>query len=151
MRVSERAGKLRLDPPQRGMLEAFADPEVRQVTKMLASQLGKTLVDTIEMAWAIDQCPAPMMFMHATQQGLDKFIREKFEPILSGCETLNYKIHRNNRNKIPPDGFSFDGNGYCTMTTARSISSKHGTSAKYLWADEVDDCLLYTSPSPRDS
>ena len=138
VRVSNRAGMFKCDPPQRGVLEAIGDPEINQVTKMFSSQLGKTLIDTIGLSWYIDQKPCPMMFMHASQAGLDKFLREKLEPILGGCESLESKIHRNNRGKIPPVGFSFDG-GYCTLTTARSVSSKHGTSAEVLFGDEVDD------------
>ena len=129
VRVSDRAGRLRLDPYQRGILEAFTNPDVRQVTMMCSSQLGKTLLEAVYLGWIIDQNPQPCLFMHASQVGLNKFIREKLEPILMGCESINQKVFRNNRGKIPLDGFSFEGNGYFTMTTPI----------------QPNTCLLYTS------
>ena len=139
VRVSDRAGNLILDPYQKEILRAMADPNVTQVSLMLSSQIGKTLLLAIYLLWCIDQSPTSLLFMHASQQGLDKFLREKLEPVLAGCEEIELKVHRNNRGKLPPDGFSFDGNGYVTMTTPRSISSKHGTSARRVCADEIDD------------
>lgn len=138
--VSDRPGKLILDPYQRPILEAIADLHmVEQVTMMMSSQLGKTLLMAIALGWIIDQAPQAVLFMHASDQGLKKFLREKLEPVLLGTPRLNEKIVRNNRNTIPKEGFSFGLGGFCTLTTARSKSSKHGTSASYVFADEIDD------------
>ena len=154
--VSDRPGRLRLDPYQRGILEACAQQmeytSVEQVSLMMSSQLGKTLLDAILLAWVIDQKPQATLIMHASHAGLDKFIREKLDPILLGTPSLNQKIGRNNRNAIPATGFSFGLGGFCTMTTARSKSSGHGTSASLVIADEIDDydgATLVSSLSQR--
>ena len=133
-----RPGRFRLDPYQRGMLEAMGDPAIDLVAGMLATQLGKSTCLELLLGYRIDQYPCEMLLMHASLKGLRKFIREKLEPMLLGDAALNARIYRNVRGAIPVDGFGFD-QGYCTMTTAGSRSGLHGTTAALVIADEVDD------------
>ena len=136
--VGSRRGNLRLDPYQRGILDACTDPGIEAVGLMMSSQVGKSLMASVLLGWAIAEAPQPILIMHATQAGLNKFTREKLEPMFAGAPSVNRRVKRNNRGALPPDGFAFDG-GYCTMTTARSIGGKHGTTASLVIADEVDD------------
>ena len=137
--ASDRAGRLHLDPYQRQPLEAFADPDVDSVVFMWSSQLGKTLMEAIMLGWVVDEDPQGMLFVHASGKGLNKFVREKLDPMLLANPDINAKVRRNNRASIPIEGFSFAEGGYCTMVTAGSRSSKHGTSASVVIADEIDD------------
>ena len=136
--VSDRPGQLHLDPYQKKPLRAITDPEVHQVAFMWSSQLGKTLLDAIVLTYTIDVAPQPTMMVHASLPGLDKFLREKLEPILWANDRINAKVGRGGRHTLPLSGFSFDG-GYVTMATPRSVSGKHGTSASLVIADETDD------------
>ena len=137
--VTNRPGRLRLDPYQRAPLADFADPSIRRVTLMWCSQVGKTLVEALATVWVVDEDPSSMMFMHASEKGLKKFIREKLDPVLLTNADINAKIDKNNRGAIPIDGFSFGLGGYCTMTTAGATSGRHGTTARRVIGDETDD------------
>lgn len=136
--ISDRPGKILLDPYQIKPLEAMVNPQVEQVTTMWSSQLGKTLMDAVLLGYVIDVAPQPTMMVHASLQGLGKFIREKLNPLLRANPRINSKVERNNRDGVPNTGFSFEG-GYVTMATPRSVSGKHGTSATLVIADEIDD------------
>lgn len=137
--LTSRPGRLRLDSYQRSVLRAMADPELHGVTLMGPSQsFGKTLMFSILMGWIISESPRPVFFMHATEGGLKKFVREKIDPMLLANKRMNDKVGRGLRGVISLDGFSYPG-GYCTMTTARSVSGRHGTTAETVIADEIDD------------
>ena len=138
--ASATPGRLRLYPYQRDILEAMADPDVRQVTLMVSSQIGKTLLSAILLAYFIDVTPNGVLFIHVTQSGLKKFLREKFEPILRGNLRLNEKIIRNNRGTLPIDGFPFIG-GYATLSTSAARNNDRGTTAQLIIGDEVSDWL----------
>lgn len=136
--MSERPGRLRLDPYQRAPLRAMVDRDVPEVALMWSSQLGKTLIDTVLVGYTIAQRPQPMLVMFPSRPDLGKFVREKLNPLLVGVRDVNARVERNNRGSIRAEGFAFDG-GYCTMTTPRAVSGKHGTSASLVLADEIDD------------
>ena len=144
VRNSQRAGRLRLDPYQREPLAMAMEPGIQQVTKMFSSQTGKTLIDAIGIAYIIDQRPMPMMYMHATGAGITKFIGEKLDPVLKANPEINAKVRRNNRDILPREGFYFAGDFYCTLATARSMTGKHGTTARFIIADEIDDYMGQT-------
>ena len=136
---SERPGYYNPDPYQVAPLEDYANSEVKRIILMWSSQLGKTLVEAAMCSYTIDQEPQGMLFMHASDKGLKKFIREKLDPVILSDPGMYAKVERNNRNALPIDGFTFGLGGFCTMTTAGSKSSKHGTSASRVIADEIDD------------
>lgn len=132
---SDRSGLLRLDPYQKAILEAYDDPDVRDITLMWSSQLGKTLVDAIIVGHTIDQNPSTIFIVHGTDQGLKTFHREKLDPIILSNHSIASKLIYNNRGTIDKYGFGFEG-GYCTMTTARSKEATGGKSSKIVIADE---------------
>ena len=138
--ISARPGLVVLDAYQKDMLRAMVDADLRNVAVMAPSQTtGKTLMFAIAMLYRMAHRPGPMFFMHATQDGIRKFVREKMDPMLKRNADLNRLITtRNNRGDLGLEGFGFTG-GYVTMTTARSISGRHGTTAAMVIADEVDD------------
>lgn len=137
--ATSRPGQLRMLPGQGPILEAMADPDVDEVDLMISSQFFKSTTLAIFLLWKIDVSPAQIMFMHATLTGLRKFNREKLSPTLNANPFIAAKVHRNNRNNLPPDGFAFDGGGFCTMVSEGSRSAQHGTTASLVIADEVDD------------
>ena len=135
----ERRGLFRPDPHQVRPLEDMADPTVDEVSLLWASQgLGKSTLLPVRIGWGIDQRQEDMLLMHASDKGLDKFLREKLRPMLQGSPTLWRKVRTNNRGDISAMGFDFDGGGL-TMTTPRSVSGDHGNTARVVMADELDD------------
>ncbi len=136
--LSDRSGMLSLDSYQREPLAMATSPEVDRISLMWSSQIGKTLMDVALLAYSIAEDPQSILVMHASEQGLDKFMREKLLPILRGNPGLASRVRWTAQGGLRFSGFSFDG-GYCTMTTPRSTSGSHGTSATLVIADEVDD------------
>ena len=146
LEVADLPGRLRLFPYQKQPLRDIVDPQIREVDVMWASQLGKTQVPGVAVLYIISEEPCSVMIVHASVDGLRKFVREKLEPTLKSNPGINRRILRNNRGSLPDDGFEFDG-GYCTMTTPRKRSGTHGTSAELVIADEIDDYDLANAVS----
>lgn len=134
----ERRGLFRPDPHQEQPLADMADPDVEEVVLQWSSQLGKSVVLPVRIGWGIAQRPEDMLLMHASDKGLDKFLREKLRPALRGSRLLWRMVEKNNRGDVSPFGFDFPGGGL-TMTTPRSVSGDHGNTARLVMADELDD------------
>ena len=75
-------GPLRLVSYQRGILEAYAAADVRRITMMIASQIGKTQLVSIMVAYDICCQPQPLMLVNATENDTKKFLRGKFRPFV---------------------------------------------------------------------
>ena len=136
--VGNRPGRLHLDAYQKAVLTALADPTVRQVDVLWASQTGKTLTQVVYLSWMIDCQPLPVMMMLPTVDAAIKFSRDKLDPIFRVNRKLDAKIHRRYGTQLSRKGFKFDG-GQLTFATSRGTSDAHGTTAAVVLADEVDD------------
>ena len=136
--ASARPGLLQLDAYQREPLRAMVEREVKQVSLMWSTQLGKSLMDCVRILYSIDTAPEPILIMHASRAGLLKFNREKLNPALLNNPEINAKVGRSTPHSLGAEGFPYEG-GYVTLATPRAMSGQHGTSASLVIGDEVDD------------
>ena len=98
--TSGRPGRLVWEPWQKGILEAYQAPEVRQVTIMAGSQLGKSLVMLAVASWQMSNDPCSMMMIHPTQETADRFMAEKIVPLLQSSPELDRIVARNERGRF---------------------------------------------------
>ena len=132
-----RPGLIRLDAYQRALLEAIAHPDTREVGIMLSSQIGKSLLMSIALAWVIDQSPRAVLVMHPTATIGARWMREKLNDTIRAAPAVNAKVQRNRAGNLADTGFRFDG-GYITNAASGSIGGVTGTTARLVLADEVD-------------
>ena len=85
-------GPLRLVSYQRGILDAYAAHNVRRITMMMASQIGKTQLVSIMVAYDICCQPQPLMLVNATENDTKKFLRGKFKPFVDTCPELARRV-----------------------------------------------------------
>jgi phage terminase large subunit GpA-like protein len=129
-----------LDPFQVEPCNAFSDPRVRQITLMSSTQLFKTLLMQIGMAWGVVNDPGPMLFVGFKDSDVEKFSKERFSPMMHDIEPLAaVSIPLKGREsgntidqKLFTNGASIDfvGSGSPANLARRTI--------KFLFCDEVD-------------
>lgn len=129
-----------LDPFQVEPCNAFSDPRVRQITLMSSTQLFKTLLMQIGMAWGVVNDPGPMLFVGYKDGDVEKFSKERFASMMRDIEPLAaVSIPLKGRDsgntieqKLFVNGASVDfvGSGSPANLARRTI--------KYLFCDEVD-------------
>ena len=134
------SGALTLAPYQREILRAFADPDVRQVTLMAASQTGKTLMLMVMLGFAMTHDPRQMLMASPRLEDTKKFVRTKFTPLHAESAALRAVTRREMGQRY--GGWSFSriefAGGALTFANAGSPASLRQTTARYLFADEVD-------------
>ena len=135
--TTPRPGKLVLEPWQRGILEAYQNPEVQEVDMMMSSQIGKSLQILVILNYHIDCSPAHILFVNPGIATLKRFINEKFLPLLEACPEINRKVRRTIHKNILPDMIPFSGG--CIFTAySGSAASLRSVTAPLVIADEVD-------------
>lgn len=81
-------------PHTRGVLEAWDDPEVREITLCWATRNMKTSTVISLMIFAAATSPCSMALGSCTEQKIDEVITEQFYPMLERCEAT--------RDLLPP-------------------------------------------------
>ena len=133
-RSDARPGAVRLTGYQRGILDAYADAGVQQVTLMLPSQSGKTLSVLMMMAYSMINRPSVMMMASPREDDSARFIDDKFAPLYENNPSVRERVRRGWSRR----GIKFDG-GMVRFAHAGSDASMKSTSASAVFADEVDE------------
>lgn len=87
---SSEPGPLNLDrtPYMRGILDAFGDDTIEQVTFVASTQVGKTTCELSTLLWAIAERPGPVLFVLPTEMLAKSFSSVRFAPLLQGNPAL---------------------------------------------------------------
>lgn len=132
-----RPGAIRLTGYQPGMLAAYADADVEQVSMMLPSQSGKTLSVLMMMSFSIVNRPSTMMMVNPREDDSARFLDDKFAPLYESNPSVRAVVHRNWSRKA----IGFDG-GRVRFAHSGSAPSMASTTAFAVFADEVDKYSL---------
>jgi len=138
---SPEPGPIKFVSYQRGLVEAFADPEAETLVFCLAAQTGKSLSLDSMALWAIANAPGPMLLVHPTEGKALDYVRNRLDPLLASTAPMRELIGQGGRtgggssvrHKLFPAGSLSVGSSHNPDDlAARSI--------RYLWIDEVDRC-----------
>ena len=91
IRLAQKAGsgqRTKLYSWQRGILYAWADPQVREIYMVLPSQLTKTTIGFGSACFSADNQPGPMMYVTPTEDDLTQLRAEKIDPMIDSCPPL---------------------------------------------------------------
>lgn len=124
---------------QVGMLDAYNEDGVREIVFKTSAQVGKTTIFLIIVGYVAHRYPAPILFIEPTLDMVEAFSREKLEPAIRDCPTLNEVFppakSRSGENKVRHKRFP---NGFIALVGANSPTGLRMRSIKYVIADEVD-------------
>lgn len=79
-------------PYQKGVLEAFADEDTREISLMWGTQLGKTNTETCAMLYLADNKPGPTIFVTPSEPSLRLFSKTRLYPTLESCRALKDQV-----------------------------------------------------------
>ncbi len=138
-----RAAPLRLFGWQREMFDSFTDPEVLDITLMVATQLTKTVFIQCAMAYIICEDPGPILLVEPTDTDAKDYSRERLTPMLRDCPCLRGKISGSgsvSTGRVGGDRIQakdFPG-GNLSLVGAGAPGNLARRSIRYLFCDEVD-------------
>lgn len=127
-------------PYQRGILDAFHEPNVQTVVVMGSSQWGKTACAVCVTAYHIAHDPCPILVVEPTVEPMARdFARNRLEPVIAASRALldvvSRKRSRDASNTILTKTFR---GGSIAIGGANSAASLASRSVRLLVLDEVD-------------
>ena len=134
---SSRRGPVKLDKWQRGVLDAFDDPRNRQITLMIASQIGKTFLSMAILCKIAHQNPENMIIAKPRAADVKGLIRVDLEPAIDASPVLRPVFKRTHKGEIPLQDIRFNG-GAVSIVNSQAPASYRGKRARLVIADEID-------------
>lgn len=131
---------LRLDvsPFLAGPMDAFSNPDIREVVVCGSLQVGKTLFLYACMGWAMDYRPGVKMLAMPTRDAMGRVVQNKLKPLLQGSPALRRLVDKFRLATIAlKDGTSIE------LANAESPSQRASITVQDLFIDEED---LYADP-----
>ena len=124
---------------QRGMMDAFNDPNVEYVTLMTSSQVGKTEIVNNIIGYYIEHDPSPMLLIMPTLEMGMAWSKDRFAPMLRDTPSLKGKVTdakaKDSGNTILHKTFP---GGHITVAGANSPASLASRPVRIVLFDEVD-------------
>lgn len=143
-RVTETAGRYRTSdhPYVREVLDSFQDPKTKKVSLCWGSQTGKTTTIYVGLGWAIDQAPAPILWVWSNEKQARNFANDRFLPFCEDTRAIARHLPKTLDGKIDRDRASalrieFDR---CSLNMIGGQSQRNVRNypVSYLILDEVD-------------
>lgn len=132
-------GRWRTLPYQRGIMDAFTDPAVTQITVMKSSRIGWTKCVNAAIGFYMHQDPCPIMVVQPTIEDAQGYSKEEIAPMLRDCATLAALVPspkaRDSRNTVLHKQFP---GGSLSLVGANSPRGFRRVSRKVVLFDEVD-------------
>jgi len=124
---------------QRGIMDAFSDPDIHTVVWMSSAQVGKTEVLLNIIGYFIDQDPSPILLLQPTLEMAQAFSKDRVAPMVRDTKILTGKVKdskaKDSGNTILHKTFP---GGHITMAGANSPSSLASRPVRVVLCDEVD-------------
>lgn len=126
-------------PYQRGIMDAFTDPEVIQVSVIKSARIGYTKSLNAVVGYYMHQDPCPIMVVQPTIEDAQGYSKEEIAPMLRDCPTLAAIVPepktRDSDNTILAKRFP---GGSLSLVGANSARGFRRVSRKVVLFDETD-------------
>ena len=125
------------------IMDAFSSPEVRRITVVSSSQIGKSEVILNSIGYAIDQDPGSMLYIQPNIDDAKRFSKRRIAPMIRDCPTLRRKVAdakgRDSNNTVQEK--SFPG-GALSIIGSNAPAALASTPVRYVFGDERDRWAL---------
>ena len=116
-----------------GIMDAFTDPEVEEISILKSTQVGGTEVILNMMGYAIEQDPSPVLVVYPTES-LGEYISEnRIQQMVRLCPSLRERFDPGSKRLE----LQFAGM-YIIISGANSPTSLGAYPIRYLFMDEID-------------
>jgi phage terminase large subunit GpA-like protein len=124
--------------PSRGIMDAFADPEIEIISCMVAAQTVKTEVINNVVGFYAHLDPGPVLILQPTLQMAEAYSKDRLAPMIRDTPPLAAKIGQNARDSEDTILHKKYPGGHITMAGANSPASLASRPIRLLLCDEVD-------------
>lgn len=126
-------------PYQRGIMDAVADPTIREIWVPKSAQVGWTEILNNVIGYFVDQDPSPILLVQPTLEIAEAWSKDRFAPMIRDTPCLSEKIadarSRDSGNTLLHKKFP---GGHLTVAGANSPSGLASRPIRVVLFDEVD-------------
>jgi phage terminase large subunit GpA-like protein len=130
-------GRWRTIPYQRGILDAFTDPLIEQISVMKSARVGWTKMVDILVAFSMVQDPCPIMVVQPTIEDAEGYSKEEIDPMIRDVPSVKRVIPDPDADGQTILHKKFPG-GSLSMVGANSGRGFRRVSRKRVLFDETD-------------
>jgi phage terminase large subunit GpA-like protein len=132
-------GKLRLTAMQKGIVDTFADPNVRVIALMLAAQTGKSTILNSIFSYTAAVNPGPCLLVQPTDGHATSYVRERLDPLINASPVLRNIIGDGKRGGSG-DSLSFKSfpGGFLAIASSYKTEDLAARAVRVVLADEID-------------
>ncbi len=136
--TSAEPGRWRTDraPYQRGIMDAYSDPYVLDITIMASTQVGKTAIMLNCLGYSICEEPGPTMWVGTTEKLVKSFNKDRIHPMINSSKEVSSHL-TSLEDDMTRDGILFDRMRLYTAWS-NSPASLASRPVKNLFFDETD-------------
>ena len=132
-----RPGALKLTVPQRGMVDAVAEPDAKVVVFMTAAQIGKsTAIDCI-LANSIVNDPGPTLYVAPDESAAHSYVRDRLDKLIAATPALRTVVGAGAKGVDSKDAKSFPGGELHTASSFKPTDLA-ARSIRLVCQDEID-------------
>ena len=128
-------------PYLRGIMDAWSDPDCREVVCKGSTQWGKTEGAINCTLWQVSQAPMPVMWVMPTEQDVLSFAARRLKPALQYCEPTAARLSPHKSDNLTHE-IAYDG-GALYFAWAGSPSRLASRSIGRVMIDEADKFLEF--------
>lgn len=136
---SAEAGKWHTLPYQKGIMDAFTDPTIEQISVMKSARVGYTKILNNIIGYHIHYDPCPIMLVQPTIEDAEGYSKEEIAPMLRDTPVLRGLVadarSRDSNNTIVQKNFP---GGTLSLVGANSPRGFRRVSRRVVLFDEVD-------------
>lgn len=140
---SAQAGRWKTIPYQKGIMDAFTDPTVVDVSVMKSARIGWTKIVNALIGYSIHQDPCPILVVQPTVEDAKGYSKEEIAPMLRDCPALAAIVYEDAEEESGKGTSQtilhkrYPG-GVLSMVGAQSGAGFRRISRKRVLCDEVD-------------
>jgi len=124
---------------QRGIMDAFNDPEIETIVVMSSAQIGKTEIVNNIVGYHIHQDPAPILVLQPTVEMAQTWSKDRLTPMLRDTPVLQDRVKApRSKNSVNTLLHKVYPGGHITMTGSNAPASLASRPIRVVLCDEVD-------------
>lgn len=127
-------------PYLRGVMDAFNDRRIQDITFCAGTQVGKTSAEQNMIGYAIDQDPGPMMIVYPTDKLAEFTSENRLKPMLRLSPPLAEKFMENDSQRLELQFPQM----YIALIGANSPANLSSRPVRYVFFDEIDKFPKWT-------
>ena len=125
-------------PYQAGIMDAIAEPEIKQVSIMCSAQVGKTIVLLAIICYFIHLDPCSMLMTFPAEKDAEIFSKEKLGSAIRNVKPVSDRVVEKSRDATSTILMKMYAGGFLRLTGANSPSSLASMAIRIYLGDEVD-------------